>query len=64
MRRDLLFVVAAIALTVPRSSWAADRPNILFILTDDHALKAISAYGGPLFKNRRDVRPRGRCDRS
>jgi len=27
---------------------AADRPNILFIFTDDHALKAISAYGGPL----------------
>ena len=29
---------------------AAERPNILFIFTDDHALKAISAYGGPLAK--------------
>ena len=29
---------------------AADRPNILFIFTDDHALKALSAYGGPLAK--------------
>jgi arylsulfatase A-like enzyme len=25
---------------------AAERPNILFIFTDDHALQAISAYGG------------------
>ena len=29
---------------------AADAPNILFIFTDDHALNAISAYGGPLAK--------------
>ncbi len=27
---------------------AADRPNILFLFTDDHATQAISAYGGPL----------------
>lgn len=26
------------------------RPNILFLFSDDHALKAISAYGGPLAK--------------
>ncbi len=26
------------------------RPNILFIFSDDHALQAISAYGGPLAK--------------
>ena len=26
----------------------AERPNILFLFTDDHALKALSAYGGPL----------------
>lgn len=29
---------------------AAQRPNVLFIFTDDHALNAISAYGGPLAK--------------
>ena len=29
---------------------AAARPNILFIFTDDHALKSLSAYGGPLAK--------------
>ena len=27
-----------------------ERPNILFIFTDDHALNALSAYGGPLAK--------------
>ena len=27
-----------------------EQPNILFIFTDDHALNAISAYGGPLAK--------------
>ena len=27
-----------------------DRPNILFLFSDDHAVKAISAYGGPLAK--------------
>lgn len=25
-----------------------ERPNILFVFSDDHAVKAISAYGGPL----------------
>jgi len=29
---------------------AGDRPNILFLFSDDHAIKAISAYGGPLAK--------------
>ncbi len=29
---------------------AADRPNILFLFSDDHAVKSISAYGGPLAK--------------
>lgn len=28
------------------ASQAAERPNILFIFSDDHALQAISAYGG------------------
>ena len=29
---------------------AAERPNIVFIFSDDHALQAISAYGGRLEK--------------
>jgi arylsulfatase A-like enzyme/lysophospholipase L1-like esterase len=37
-------VTAFLALALPVLS--AERPNILFIFTDDHALQAISAYGG------------------
>jgi len=29
---------------------SSDRPNIVFVFSDDHAVKAISAYGGPLAK--------------
>ena len=29
---------------------SADRPNVLFIFSDDHAVNAISSYGGPLAK--------------
>ena len=36
----------AVALLVPTSSaLAADRPNIIFIMSDDHAAHAIGAYG-------------------
>lgn len=38
---------------------AAERPNILFIFTDDHALNAISAYQGML----KDVAPTPNLDR-
>lgn len=38
---------------------AAERPNILFIFSDDHALNAISAYGGPL----KEVAPTPNLDR-
>ncbi|NNE00573.1 MAG: acetylglucosamine-6-sulfatase, partial [Pirellulaceae bacterium] len=42
--------VAVLSLLV--CSWAslvaAERPNILFIMSDDHACNAISAYGGRL----------------
>ena len=27
-------------------TWAADRPNIVWIFSDDHAYQAIGAYGG------------------
>ncbi|MEM0965869.1 MAG: sulfatase [Verrucomicrobiota bacterium] len=30
------------------SIWASERPNILFIMSDDHASQAIGAYGGIL----------------
>ncbi|MEX0324286.1 MAG: sulfatase [Puniceicoccaceae bacterium] len=38
---------------------AAERPNIVFLFSDDHALKAISAYGGPLA----DIAPTPNIDR-
>lgn len=38
---------------------AADRPNILFLFSDDHAVNAISAYGGRLA----DVAPTPHIDR-
>lgn len=41
--KRLLF--AAAVLSLASSSMAAERPNILFIFSDDHAQHAISAYG-------------------
>ncbi len=38
---------------------AQERPNILFLFSDDHALNAISAYGGPL----KDLAPTPNIDR-
>ena len=38
--------VAAVLLGIVSPAWAqSDRPNILFIFSDDHAYQAISAYG-------------------
>lgn len=34
------------SMAVANASARADRPNIVFIFSDDHALEAISAYGG------------------
>jgi len=45
-----LLTIAALltALTAPAA--AADRPNIIFIMSDDHAAHAISAYGSRINK--------------
>lgn len=43
----LLFTFATPSL-MPAPCQAADRPNILFLFSDDHAVNAISAYGGSL----------------
>jgi arylsulfatase A-like enzyme len=45
IRRYLLLSIAAAAGVQATLSHAADRPNILFIMSDDHAVQAISAYG-------------------
>ena len=55
-RRDFLRTigVGALAVTLPgvvkAISTKQDRPNILFIMSDDHTSQAVSAYGGPLGK--------------
>ena len=41
----LLIVAALPAATAERQAQRADRPNIIFIMTDDHAAHAIGAYG-------------------
>jgi arylsulfatase A-like enzyme len=50
--------LASLFLTLFASS-AAQRPNILFIFSDDHALQAISAYGGRF----KEVSPTPNIDR-
>jgi arylsulfatase A-like enzyme len=51
--------VATAATFVSRAAPAADRPNILFVFTDDHAPHAIGAYGSWL----QDVNPTPNIDR-
>jgi arylsulfatase A-like enzyme len=47
-RQALLALIALFA--VGSAAAAADRPNILFIFSDDHAYRAVSAYGSGLNK--------------
>ena len=45
-QRVSLIALAALIVSTPSASLAAeDRPNIVFIMSDDHAWQAISAYG-------------------
>jgi len=49
MNRTFIFLLLGCLLVltlVPSAARAADRPNIVFIFTDDHAPHAIGAYGG------------------
>jgi arylsulfatase A-like enzyme len=46
MRWLLLPLMAGLLL--PPCGWAADRPNILFIMSDDHAAHALGAYGSKI----------------
>lgn len=50
--KQALIVLAVFGWPGPKSTsaLAAERPNILFIMSDDHACNAISAYGGRLAK--------------
>ena len=42
--------VAAWLLALPMIGLASERPNILFIMSDDHATKAVSAYDDSLMQ--------------
>ncbi len=44
----MLRLVFVLAVFMPLAAEAADRPNILYIMADDHAAHAISAYGSRL----------------
>jgi len=49
--RLVLLALSTFGLAAPPLSCGADqRPNILFLFSDDHAINAISAYEGPLAK--------------
>src|SRR5580765_3564917 len=52
--RVVAITLVAIAFVLPVSTWAqarrADRPNIIFIMTDDHAAHAIGADGSNVNK--------------
>jgi arylsulfatase A-like enzyme len=47
---SLLTLVVLVGLAGPASAADAKRPNILFIMSDDHAYQAISAYGSVVNK--------------
>ena len=57
MKRAHLLLAAFITLT--SFAIAANKPNIVFVFTDDHATQAISAYGGIL----KDVAPTPELDK-
>jgi arylsulfatase A-like enzyme len=60
--RAKLFSILGIASAVSACSDSlpiSDKPNIIFIMSDDHAYQAISAYGGPL----KDYAPTPNIDR-
>ena len=44
----LRFLVSVSLPLAGAAASAADRPNIVFVFSDDHATQAISAYGGAL----------------
>ncbi len=49
-RPNFLLAVLLCGLVLPFEASSADRPNILYIMSDDHTSQAIGAYGGRLAK--------------
>lgn len=58
-RLPVLLSLSAAVLSCSGNKNAVQRPNILFIMSDDHAWQAVSAYGGPL----KDYAPTPNIDR-
>ncbi|GIW96973.1 MAG: acetylglucosamine-6-sulfatase [Pirellulaceae bacterium] len=50
MKKLLVLATFLMLLGSYRTAWPADRPNILFIFSDDHACQAIGAYGSKINK--------------
>ncbi|MCK7555395.1 sulfatase-like hydrolase/transferase [Chitinophaga sedimenti] len=42
--------ILSLLLILPATVFAQQKPNVIFIFSDDHAFQAISAYGGKLAK--------------
>jgi len=55
---SILGIAAAVS-SCSDSPSVSGRPNIIYIMSDDHAFQAISAYGGPL----KDLAPTPNIDR-
>ena len=49
-RHHVLLVIALTLLGGSGAAFAQDRPNIILIFSDDHALRAVSAYGDALIE--------------
>ena len=56
MRRFLL-VLVLLALAAARPAAAQQRPNIIYIMSDDHAAHAIGAYGSKVNETPSIFRP-------
>ena len=48
--KTFFLALAFLGLQIPLAANADDRPNVLFIMSDDHAAHAVSAYGSRLAK--------------
>src|SRR3990167_7309392 len=48
--RLIALAAAPLVFTAPAHAQGPERPNIVYIMSDDHAYQAISAYSSPLSK--------------
>lgn len=46
----LRYITACLLLVLPQVGWVSEPPNIVFIMSDDHATKAVSAYDDSLIQ--------------